>query len=243
MLCKLMEKNTSFKLFLVIVYTLLFVFISCNQEKTKTIAILKTSGTKLKISFKDSLRNERLKEYADFYIAPINNGIDSFELRILHEPFYQPNAQLTTILYVNNRLTILKTFFWGRVIEDTVNEIKDSLGNLNSPIINVVTDSFFTKRVNTRIATSAILDSLKQLNVLNIPDQEEQESIPDQIIIAPKDSLAGSKPQVIDGDYYIIDVATKKQYNIIQYYEPSAYTDKKGYNKRVAALIKYVEKI
>lgn len=109
--------------------------------------------------------------------------------------------------------------------------------------MKIVTDSFFTKRIYPNVSFNVILDSLKKFDVLDIPDQNDERNMHDFMLIPSKDDIPGLKYDLMDGDDYIIDIAIKNRYNIINYKEPESFEDKDGYNKRIATLIKYVEKI
>jgi hypothetical protein len=220
---KFMEKNIFFNLFIISLCFFLLSSISVNcspsQEKNRAVPEISDSLSK-KTAIRDSMRELWSNYFADYYIPKIDAGVDSFELRVLRYPvIFWPSAHFISFSYTNKQWVLLKTTYLGTQDDDKINNENDS--SYSQPVI----DSFTTVRIKPLLPIAVILDSLKKFDIVNIPDQ---------------DNIPGFNDNIIDGEYYIIEVAVKNNYKIIGYHSPTAFQDK--YNKRIVSLLSFIKK-
>jgi hypothetical protein len=162
----------------------------------------------------DSLTFERHQNLTNaLNLSQINQGVDSFELRLWSSLAPTDLAILTILKFIDSAWHLTETQYW---ISYT--------NKYPAPDLFIL-DSSTTKKQGHKVEFSALIDSIESFNLQNIPDQNK---IPDF-----RDGTA-------DGMYYTLEVATKTKYKIFSYHNPARYQD--STNRKVTDILVFLQR-
>lgn len=147
-------------------------------------------------------------------IPKINQGVDSFELRIWHGITIATPNQLITLKYQDSAWHLSLTDYW--ISYDWENGRQK----------NIVFDSSFSQSLQVPSAISGIIDSINQFRIDTFPSQKE---------------IPNFRNRVADGMFYEIELATPYYYKAINYYNPNYYSD--SFNHRITKFLTMLNKI
>ena len=157
----------------------------------------------------DSLLVQGLAERASALNFPqINQGVDSFELRIWHGITIAKPNQLTILKYQDSSWHLTLTDYWI------------SHNWINGSLENVIFDSSFSQSLQVPMSISTIVDSINQFRLNTFPSQKE---------------IPNFRHRVADGMFYEIEIATPHYYKALNYNNPRRYND--FFNRRITAFL------
>jgi hypothetical protein len=157
----------------------------------------------------DSSFNKLLSDKANALNIPqINNGVDSFELRIWHGISIVIPNQLMILKYQDSSWHVTDTDYWLPYKWQ------------NGTPKGISFDSSFTRAVSVPPSISDIVDTLTLFRLDTFPSQSE---------------IPGFEDRFADGNFYHIEIATPHYYKALYYANPHRYDDK--YNQRIEWLL------
>jgi hypothetical protein len=170
---------------------------------------------KFKILTSDTILLQSLSDKTNaLNLSPINNGVDSFELRIWHGKSIVTPKILVILKYQDSAWKLTNTDYWF------------SYQLTNGSPEKIILDSSFTKSLTVPSNISHIIDSLYQYSLDTFPSQNE---------------IPNFQDKVADGLFYQIEVATSKSYKVIEYNNPNRYID--NHNLKMSKLITMLNSI
>jgi len=157
----------------------------------------------------DSLLALKLHEQSVALNLPqINQGVDSFELRIWHGITIATPNQLIILKYQESAWRLSLTNYW------ISHEWEGGRPK------NVVFDSSFSQSLQVSSSISRLVDSINEFRLDTFPSQKE---------------IPNFRDRVADGMFYDIEIATPHYYKAISYNNPQRYDD--PLNRRITTFL------
>lgn len=164
---------------------------------------------------KDSVLVQHLASKAKALNLPqLNQGVDSFELRVWYGMAIVSPHHLVTFRYQKPNWTVSRTDYW---LSDEWTDGKPTTISFDSSV------SYATQ------ATSSAGELLKHIQLFRLDTFPDQKDIP------------GFDDRVGDGTFYQIELATSRYYKAISYRNPFHYVD--SHNQRMRRFISGLTKI
>jgi len=193
--------------FAILIITFVFAFCTARNVSKQTESFNNLTS--------DTLLVQRLSEQSfALNIPQINEGVDSFELRIWHGITIATPKQLIILKHKDSSWHLSLTDYW-------INHEWE-----NGRPQKVVLDSSFTRSLEPSSSISKLVNSIIQFRLDTFPSQNEIPSFRDR---------------VADGMFYEIEIATPHYYKALSYNNPRRYTD--FFNRRIAELLTTLEDI
>lgn len=190
-----------FWIFLVIIF-----FLSCKEEKSTnrnnpSLNLPKTDITHLPNNIHYEVKNKIVNE---LILNKLENGVDSFELRLWTKIEVSNGGNILVIKKINDAWTCLEYSY--------LETRKDYKGEQN--VIGYVTsftiDTFWVKKLQPLSDWENFLTEINKENIYELPTQSD---------------IIGWKDIVTDGYTYNIEFATKNNYRFYTYNCPDIYED------------------
>lgn len=194
----------------ILLILILFYFQSACISRT-----FSENTSKFKILTTDTILLQNISDKTKaLSLSPINNGVDSFELRIWHGKFIVTPKMLVTLKYQDSAWQLTNTDYWF------------SYQSTNGSPEKIILDSSFTKSLTVPSNISHIINTLYQYSLDTFPSQHEIHNFQDK---------------VADGEFFQIEVATSNSYKVIEYNNPNRYID--NHNQKISKLIRMLNSI
>jgi len=158
---------------------------------------------------------------SELNLSKIDNGVDSFEMRIWIAGIF--TEQNLYIIKINSSgLSSCQIRYYDRSPYQGEKKLDPKIPD----IFMMVVDSFVSNRVEYRIDPSKFLDSINEMGLVNIPSQEE---------------IPGFTDNVADGTFVTFEIATNKYYKRLRYHCPAYYAKKGDLNsQKVINLLNFI---
>jgi hypothetical protein len=158
---------------------------------------------------------------SELNLSKIDHGVDSFEMRIWIDGILS-EKDLYIIKIDSSGLYPSQIRYHDRYPYQGEKKFDSKIPQ----ILMMVVDSFKSNRVEYKIGTSNFLDSLKRMEIINIPSQEE---------------IPVFKDNVADGFGVTLEIATNKFYKRLRYHCPAHYAEKGDLNsQKVINLLEFI---
>lgn len=203
---------------------LLIGLFSCGQNdssKKNTVQIILPDSSKrhevdIWYRYVKNLRRE-------LNLKDLEIGTDSFELRLYEDFTLGRPERLFIIKNEKSIWTCTIVIFFAR--HPIVGERRFKEGNWKDEFSNSVVDSFYAFNVKPKCRWDQLADSLKKINIFNLPSQED---------------IPNFEDIVSDGTEYYFEIATKDYYKFFSYHNPEVYKDKD--NKSALAILELISR-
>ena len=146
-------------------------------------------------------------------LSRIDNGVDSFELRLWFNAVMTDLRTVTILKYTNSTWSLNETQYWYRLLNDWG---KHSEFNIDSSV---------TKRLLPQLTFLQSIDSIKTFRLDTIITQY---------------SIPNFRNNVADGIFYTIEISTKDYYRRISYSNPKYYSD--PYDKQISRFLDFMNR-
>jgi hypothetical protein len=187
----------------------ILLFSSCGAE------ILSKQDASFQIITKDSILLQHLSARTKALNLPqINQGVDSFELRVWYGIAIASPNQLITFRYQKPNWTISKTDYWL------------SYDWENGSPTKILFDSSVSYSWQATSLAGEMINCVQEFRLDTFPNQKD---------------IPGFDDKVADGTFYQIEIATPNYYKAVSYRNPFHYSD--IYNQRMGKFIKGLNKI
>jgi hypothetical protein len=145
-----------------------------------------------------------------FNLPRIDQGVDSFEMRLWCSLSMTDIRTITILRYSDSTWKLTETRYW---VQNMRNWNKNS---------KYILDSLITKNIIPGSAFSTIINSIQKFELNTLPTQ---------------DKIPGFHNGVSDGMNYQIEIATKNYYHRLSYANPFHYQDK--HNKKISNFLMF----
>jgi hypothetical protein len=147
-------------------------------------------------------------------LSQIDEGVDSFELRVWHGISIVRPKYLIILKYKDSRWILNETTYWV------------SYNWKNGSPESAILDSLKTKSLPIQPSISKIAESIINFRLDTFPSQSE---------------IPGFVNNVADGFFYDIELATSKYYKYIIYHNPNRYND--PYDRKITTFLSSLSEI
>jgi hypothetical protein len=212
------------------IITILTILILCifscqnsNLESSKKKPFIRYVTDTSKTHRPDYLSIELLNLSSELNLSKIDYGVDSFEMRIWISGIFR-EKDLYIIKIDSSGLYPSQIRYYDRYPHQEEKRFDEKIPE----ILMMVVDSFKSYRVEYRITSSKFIDSLKEMEIINIPSQEE---------------IPGFTGNVADGLGVTFEIATNEYYKRFSYHCPAYYAKKGDLNsQKVLDLLNFIIK-